>query len=100
MFKTLFRYSRVISRHSDAPLAEARNTFLSHLASRGTPRSTLLRYAEQLRVISVMLDSKLPGQITPEAIDRCAQRWAQRQKRRGRAPTLQLPPEHFRHVAL
>jgi hypothetical protein len=55
MFKKLFHYPRVISRHANAPLAEERNTFLSHLASRGTPGSTLLRYASQLRAISTML---------------------------------------------
>src|ERR1035437_9295641 len=41
MFKQLFHHPRVISRHANAPLADERITFLSHLASRGTPSSTL-----------------------------------------------------------
>jgi integrase/recombinase XerD len=99
MFKTLFHHPRVISRHADAPLAGERNTFLSHLAARGTPRSTLLRYARQLRVIASMLDRKLPGEISREEIARCARLWAQRQQRQGRAQTLKWPAEHFVQVA-
>ena len=83
MFKSLFHHPRVFLRHANAPLAEERNTFLKHLAGRGTPRSTLLRYARQLRVIAVLLDSHLPGPISHEQIARCAQRWAQGQQQRG-----------------
>jgi len=83
MFKSLFHYPRVFSRHANGPLAEERNTFLKHLASRGTPRSTLLRYARQLRVIAVLLDRYLPGPISREQIARHAQQWAQGQQRRG-----------------
>jgi len=89
----------VISRHADAPLAQARNTFLSHLTSRDTPRSTLLRYARQLRVIATLLERKLPGQITREELARWARRWAQQQHQRGRAHTLKWPAEHFLQVA-
>jgi len=99
MFKTLFHYPRVFSRHADGPLAKERKTFLKHLASRGTPRSTLLRYARQLRVIAVLLERTLPGQISREEIDRCAQRWAQGQRRRGHAQSLKWPREHFLQVA-
>ena len=88
MFKSLFHYPRVFSRHANGPLAEERNTFLKHLASRGTPRSTLLRYARQLRVIAVLLDRHLPGPISRDQIDRHAQQWAQGQRRRGHAQGL------------
>jgi integrase/recombinase XerD len=99
MFKKLFHHPRVISRHANAPLAEERNTFLSHLASRGTPRSTLLRYARQLRVIAVMLGPKAGSPITRQEISRCAQRWALRQRQQGRAQTLKWPRAHFHQVA-
>jgi hypothetical protein len=68
MFNKLFHYPRVISRHANAPLAKERITFLSHLTLRGTPDSTLLRYATGLRVISIMLGNQIPGPITPQAI--------------------------------
>jgi len=99
MFKKLFHYPRVISRHVNAPLAQARNTFLSHLASRGTPGSTLLRYARLLRVISTLLGDEIPRPITRRAIRQCAQRWARRQRRRGRATTLKWPRDNFQQVA-
>lgn len=99
MFKSLFHYPRVFSRHANGPLAEERNTFLKHLASRGTPRSTLLRYARQLRVIAVLLDRHLPGLISREEIARRAQRWAQGQQRRGHAQGLKWSREHFLQVA-
>ena len=99
MFKKLFHYPRVISRHANAPLAKERITFLSHLALRGTPDSTLLRYATELRVISIMLGNQIPGPITPQAISQCAQRRARRQRRQGRAQSLKWPREHFRQVA-
>jgi len=99
MFKKLFHYPRVISRHANAPLAKERNTFLSHLASHGTPSSTLLRYARQLRVISIMLGNKVRGSLTRQAIRQCAQRWARRQRQQGRAQSLKWPAEHFLQVA-
>ena len=49
----------MFSGHANGPLAEERNTFLKHLASRGTHRSTLLRYTRQLRVIAVLMDRHL-----------------------------------------
>lgn len=99
MFKKLFHHPRVISRHLNAPLARERSAFLSHLASRGTPGSTLLRYARLLRVISTLLDDKPHRPITRQAISQCAQRWARRQRRRGRAKTLKWPRVHFQQVA-
>jgi len=99
MFKSLFHHPRVFLRHANAPLAEERNTFLKHLAGRGTPRSTLLRYARQLRVIAVLLDRHLPGPISHEQIARCAQRWAQGQRQRGHAQGVKWPREHFLQVA-
>ena len=99
MFKSLFHHPRVVSRHANAPLAEERNTFLKHLAGRGTPRSTLLYYARQLRVIAVLLDRHLPGPISHEQIARSAQRWAQGQRQRGQAQGVKWPREHFLQVA-
>jgi integrase/recombinase XerD len=99
MFKKLFHYPRVISRHANAPLAKERNTFLSHLASRGTPDSTLLRYARELRVISTLLGNQISGPITRQLIGQYAQRWTRRQRQQGRAQNPKWSTEHFRQVA-
>jgi len=99
MFKTLFRYSRVSSRHANGPLAQERSTFLSHLQSQGVPRSTLLRYASELLLVAGLLPRKGSGQIARNEITCCARRWAQRQRRRGRARTVQWAAQHFDQAA-
>ena len=99
MFKTLFRYSRVSSRHANGPLAQERSTFLSHLQTQGVPRSTLLRYASELLLVAGLLPGKGSGQIARSEIARCAGRWARRQQRRGRARTVQWSAQRFDQAA-
>ena len=99
MFKTLFRYPRVSSRHANGPLAQERSTFLSHLQTQGVPRSTLLRYASELLLVAGLLPGKKSGQIARSEIARCAGRWARRQRRRGRARTVQWATQHFEQAA-
>lgn len=99
MFRTLFRYPRVSSRHANGPLAEERRTFLSHLQTQGVPRSTVLRYASQLLLVAGLLVRKGRHQIARDQITRCARRWAQSQRRRGRARTLKWSAERFGQVA-
>ena len=99
MFKSLFRYHRVSSRHANGPLAEERRAFLVHLQSLGLARSTLLHYASHLLIVAHRLVRKVRTQITRTEIARCAQRWAQRQRRRGRARSLKWSAERFGQVA-
>jgi len=99
MFKTLFRYPRVLLRHADSPMAEERSTYLSHLALRDAPRSTLLRYARQLRVIARELGKTGRDPVGREEIARGARRWARRQRQRGRARSWKWPVAHFVQVA-
>ena len=99
MFQTLFRYPRVSSRHANGPLAQERSTFLSHLQTQGVPRSTLLRYASQLLLVAGLLPRKAGDQIERSQIARCAERWAQRQRQRGRARTVQWAAQRFDQAA-
>jgi len=99
MFKTLFRYSRVSSRHANGPLAQERSTFLSHLQTQGVPRSTLLRYASELLLVAGLLPGKGSAPIARNQIALCAGRWAQRQRRRGRARSVRWAAQHFAQVA-
>ena len=99
MFKKLFHYPHVISRHVNAPLVLERSRFLSHLASLGTPESTLLRYARQLRVISIVLAHAPSSPITRQTIRLYARRWARQQQQRGRAQSVMWPMAHFQQVA-
>src|SRR5205807_9871260 len=63
------------------------------------PRSTVLRYARQLRVIALMLDRKEGDHITAQEIARYARTWAQRRQQQGRAQSLKWPAVHFVQVA-
>jgi site-specific recombinase XerD len=99
MFKTLFRYPQVSSRHANGPLAEERRTFLLHLQTQGVPRSTLLRYASQLLLVAGLLVRKGRNQIARDQVTRCAEGWAQSQRRRNRARTLKWSAERFSQVA-
>ena len=99
MFKTLFRYPRVFLRHVNGPLAQERSTFLSHLQTQGTPRSTLLRCASQLLLIAGQLPGTGGGPITRHEIACCAKRWAQRQRRRGGAQTVRWAAQRFEQTA-
>src|ERR1022692_599897 len=91
MINTLINYPRVLSRHSDRPLAAERSTFQLHLASQRAPRLTLLRYARKLRVIACSLDKRRTGPFPIGELAHCAKRWAQRQKKQGRAQSLKWP---------
>src|ERR1039457_630810 len=99
MFKSLFHSGRVLARHINSPLVAERSTFLAHLASVGISRSTLLRHARQLRVIAILLNKQVPGHVTLELIDQCAQRWARRQRQRGRVHCLKWSAKYFVQVA-
>src|SRR6266536_2343424 len=99
MLNTLFRYPRVLLRHAGSPLAEERSAYLSHLALREAAHSTLLRYARQLRVIALVLGKPGRDPVTREKIVLGAQRWARRQRRRGRAQSWKWPVAHFVQVA-
>jgi len=85
MFQTLFRYPRVLARHASGPLGEERRRYLEHRANQGTPRSTLLRYARELLVVSSHLKLRLGQHVRPWQIQQAGRRWAQRQRRRRRA---------------
>ncbi len=99
MFQTLFHYPRVFSRHANGPLAHERSTFLSHRQTQGTPRSTLLRCASQLLLIAGQLPRTGGNTIARRDIAHCAGRWAQRQRRRGRAQTVRWAAQRFEQTA-
>jgi hypothetical protein len=58
-----------------------------------------LRYASQLLLVAGLLPRKAGDQIERSQIARCAERWAQRQRRRGRARTVQWAAQRFDQAA-
>ena len=84
MFDELFKYRSVVSRHREAPCAREREGYLAHRAKEGISPATLRRLARELFVIVREMDLR-HATISLEAIESAAERWARRQRRRGRA---------------
>jgi len=98
MFEKLFKYSAVLSRHREAPLATERESYLSHRAKDGTSLATLRRIARELLVIVREMDLQAEA-ISHEVIESAAKRWARRQMRRGRSGELRWSRSLFVQVA-
>ena len=52
MFETLFKYPRVLARHREGPVADARERFLVHCAEQGLAQESLLRTAREVLIIA------------------------------------------------
>jgi len=98
MFERLFRYPGVVSRHREAPCASDRESYLAFRAADGASLATLHRLARELLVIVREMDLK-PLTLSVAAIESAAERWARRQKRRGRASSLRWSRSLFVQVA-
>ena len=88
MFETLFQYPRVLARHRDGPAARERELFLTHCASTGATRPTLLHLASELLLVSRHLNLSNNRLIDPQEIELACDRWVrhQRGQRRIRDP--------------
>jgi site-specific recombinase XerD len=100
MFEHLFRYPRVLARHREGPLAEAREQFLVHCANEGMAPGTLVRIARELLVIARRIDTTAETPITREQIEVVAHRWACYQRRRGRVGEPSGSRQFFIRVAV
>jgi integrase/recombinase XerD len=100
MFDQLFRYSGVVRRHRDGPLAHERATYLASLATRGAPPGTLLKYARYcLAIAHVVQATPHDRSFTASEIDILAQEWAADRVQHRRAAAPRWPHEHFRAIA-
>ena len=98
MFETLFTYPAVLRRHKEGPLAAERARYLTDLAAKSVPRTTLLMKASYCRRVAVEL------QQWPS--DRCFDKSEVEEMASGYSadgPTSsnrrQHAKEHFRSVA-
>lgn len=92
MFEHLFKRSDALARHRNRPLMEERSRFLSHCATQGMARNTLLQIARRLLVITdaLRLGERLDEMITPTEIAAEATRRSNRRmtgSRKGRKRT-------------
>lgn len=83
MFDVLFTYPKIRARHQTATGAAERERYLTHCASQGLARETLLRIARELLVVAERLDVTGGNQITRREVEEAARNWVRHQRRRG-----------------
>ena len=82
MFETLFKYPRVLARHREGPVADARERFLTHCAEQGLARESLLRTAREVLIIAKHIDLTTGTAISIHDVEAAADRWDAHQQRR------------------
>ncbi len=93
MFEKLFKYPAVLRRHKDAPFLEERERYLLHRTNEGCAQATLIRISRELFWIARYFvgDEKTSRAITPEDIQKAANKWAKKQCSSGRAKDQKWP---------
>lgn len=101
MLEKLFTYSSALRRHKNAPFLEAREQYLAHKEEEGCARATLVRVARELYWVAKQYQSDEAGtrKITRDEIHRAADKWAENQRRSGRALGHKWSYYLFSHVA-
>lgn len=99
MFEKLFKYPKVLARHRDGPFAKERERFLLHKHEQGAARATLVSIARELLVVARELRPNPGRAISLAEVQAAADRWARRQRRRGRSQGLHWPACRFAQVA-
>src|SRR3954453_22488318 len=99
MFDVLFAYPKIRERHKTAAGAAERERYLTHCASQGLARETLLRIARELLVVAERLDVTGGNQITRQKVEAAARNWVRHQRRRGRTGHGEWSRRLFMQVA-
>ena len=84
MFDTLFRYPGVLARHRNGPSSHERDRFLTHCASAGASRPTLLCLASELLLVARYFDLSDNRLINPQEIEVACSHWVRHQRRQRR----------------
>lgn len=100
MFDTLFHYPGVLARHSEGPLANEREQFLSHCARGGAAHSTLMCTATELLQIARRIHLDDNGSLTLTEVEAAAKDWVEHQQRHHRIKTARFSRERFIQTAL
>ena len=95
MFDSLYHYPSVLARHREGPSAEDRDRFLTHCASDGAARSTLLRLAPELLAIARRIDLRGSRYISLGEVKAAADRWVGYQHRHHRIRSARFSRERF-----
>jgi integrase/recombinase XerD len=100
MFETLFQYPRVLARHRDGPSAPEREQYLTHFASAGATRATLLHLASELLLIARQLNLNGDRLIDSQEVEVACNRWIRRQQRCGRVRDPKFCRQWFVQTAM
>lgn len=84
MFETLFKYPRVLARHREGPVADARERFLVHCAEQGLAQESLLRTAREVLIIAKHIDLTTGKTISAHDVEAAADCWGAHQQQRNR----------------
>jgi integrase/recombinase XerD len=100
MFETLFKYTSVLRRHKEGPLAAERVAYLSEQAAQGMARGTILHRSSYCLCVAIELQRWPPDQCYNEdEVEALAAAWAEKRFNCGRASSTRWPKEHFQFVA-
>jgi hypothetical protein len=75
---------RVLARHREGPVTDARERFLTHCAEQGLARESLLRTAREVLIIAKHIDLTTGKAIRIRDVEAAADRWGAHQQRRYR----------------
>jgi hypothetical protein len=89
MFNTLYRCTRTIARHQNAPLAKSRRRYVEQLAAQGAAIHTIRATAGVAYRAPVLMKLDESSSVERKGVERAAKRWAHRGYRNAsrRGPT-------------
>jgi len=101
MLENFFKYSAVLNRHKEAPFLEERERYLLHRANEGCAQATLIKISRELFWVAWYFegDEKTSRAITPEEIEKAAEKWARKQCNAGRAKEKKWSRQLFEQLS-
>jgi integrase/recombinase XerD len=99
MLETLLECPFSLNRHREAPLLKEREAFLLHLQLQGTSRAALRNLSGELIHVVRLLRLQKLRDMSPEEIDRAAERFARQQLSNPKAHSYVRSASYFAYVA-
>jgi hypothetical protein len=98
MFNTLYRCTRIIARHENAPLADSRRRYLEHLATQGAALHTIRAAAGVIDRATILMKLDESSPVERKDVERAAKRWAHRWYRNASSRGPDLTDKEFRQT--
>ena len=98
MFNSLYRCSRTIARHENAPLAESRRCYLEHLAAQGAAIHTIRAAAGVIYRATILMRLDESSPVERRDVERAAKHWAHRWYRNASSRGPDQTDKEFRQT--